>query len=314
MNNENTSSPYFGLVLGDGSAHIESASMPARWCANKPMLDDLLKSGNPNPDVIVSVIPNNRRDLEQRFLSKLGDLMIYIFFARAGKNLVSVFTLPETVNPKEYMGKSAYGGYEVDLVDTFSAIGDSKEEIIYGYHTEKAIEKKMVYVTHLIADVPEELFGNAPEWEKRWVNMMFETKPKDQCIYRKRRIFAYSIQPFLVLLFITMVSYARLTCIFGLYTLGLKGTKVKPLFHPFTQKTEDIWQGDIESCLNDGSYFNPKIFNVSVWPLMVFTPVIPMVVSVFFSLFLDNFVPIDSLWVVGIFFSFPLPFFLFGKR
>jgi hypothetical protein len=49
-------------------------------------------------------------------------------------------------------------------------------------------------------DVPSEIFANPPPaWEAAWVNLWFKNECIDQCHYRRRRMFAYSIQPLLSL-------------------------------------------------------------------------------------------------------------------
>ncbi|MBU4375002.1 hypothetical protein KKH38_00645 [Patescibacteria group bacterium] len=98
-------------------------------------------------------------------------------------------------------------------------------------------EKKEFAETKVI--VPKELFAKEyPAWERKWVEFMFSTASKNQCQYRKRRIVAYLIQPFLLL------CKFIVNCIITIFLLlcGIRDINFKPLSHLIEEETSKIWQ------------------------------------------------------------------------
>ena len=75
----------------------------------------------------------------------------------------------------------------------------------------------------------DEAFAPEPfAWEKEWVNHFFNNKSNDQCHFRRRRLFAYTIQP--VLMFLQM-QFRLLVTLMALL-IGSKNFSLKPLLHP----------------------------------------------------------------------------------
>ena len=89
--------------------------------------------------------------------------------------------------------------------------------------------------------VPEGHFAKEPaEWEKWWVNLWFESQPRNRCQFRKRRILAYFFQPVVVLPWLVFKVTAT-----ALYTLfwtffGLRNIEYSAIFHPFRYDFENL--------------------------------------------------------------------------
>jgi len=86
--------------------------------------------------------------------------------------------------------------------------------------------------------VPVEVFAKEPAaWEKAWVNLFFRSRPGDQCDFRKRRLFAYTIQPILG------VSRSLWFLLFGFVGLlfACKPSKFPwgGVLHPFRRSLEE---------------------------------------------------------------------------
>lgn len=83
--------------------------------------------------------------------------------------------------------------------------------------------------------VPREAFAPEPaEWEKKWVNHFFSKKPVDQCHFRRRRMFAYTVQPVLM----TLQILVRFVITLVALMIGFRNFSLKPLLHPMTYSME----------------------------------------------------------------------------
>ena len=95
----------------------------------------------------------------------------------------------------------------------------------------------------LSVDVPKEIFAAEPSaWEKSWVNHFFRNKVVDQCEFRRRRLFAYLVQPFLIG---GKALGTFMVLLIGLLT-GARSWSIKYLLHPLTYHPGDafgIWKG-----------------------------------------------------------------------
>lgn len=82
-----------------------------------------------------------------------------------------------------------------------------------------------------------------PEWEKKWVNLVVREilgESPDQCSYRERRIFAYTLQPFLVLGFVVVRSFIGLLIALWYGLFAIRGINLRPIFHPFSMTLGNI--------------------------------------------------------------------------
>lgn len=92
-------------------------------------------------------------------------------------------------------------------------------------------------------DVPKEFFAKeAPKWLSSWVNFSFKHPPVDQCDFRRRALFAFSIQPLLVVVFFVVVGTISFLCRL-IYTLtailvGRRYWGLRRLFLPLSERFE----------------------------------------------------------------------------
>jgi len=118
--------------------------------------------------------------------------------------------------------------------------------------------------THLDVEVPDGVFAPEPsDWEKAWCNWMIDSEADNQCNFRRRRLWAYTGQLFLVfpLLYIVRMV-AALWLLLSLYP----GVNIQPLLHPLTNGSSAVWD-------NVGRPFwgNSK-GSVPLFPFAVLTP------------------------------------------
>jgi len=231
------------LQLQIADANISSGSVAVSWCLDHELLKVLAEKGLHDPQVVVVVAPDNNyhTSKESRKVVPLKDLMTYIECRAAGKS--KIYGLISFRKPKEarehYLSRED-GAYRNNVLDydgeTYSSNLLGQEEY------EDRQNKTYKFLSQpLEIDVPKVVFApDPPKWEKPWVNHYFRQKVVDQCHYRRRRLFAYLVQPFIVLFFSIVKT---LILIAGLLT-GARAWSMKYL-HPLTyglKDTFEIWE------------------------------------------------------------------------
>lgn len=239
---------------------VEDSVIALRWCINKDVMDYIKKSDIKHPHVLIVVV-NIGKDSNQEMIRKLvpmTEMMTFIQFARAGINRVfAAIVYPSSSNPgyeeiksmkKKVLNKSG-SSYDFGVLD----YNDERWNFTYGSNI-SAIYSDSTDEEALVAsidfDVPAQLFAPEPaEWEKWWVNLMHEDKPIDQCHFRKRRLFAYTIQPILLLIInLVFLTFKYLTILFLVTVAVIRGifdfdwNEVKNnIIHPWSYNVRDIW-------------------------------------------------------------------------
>lgn len=234
------------LQIADGN--ISSGSVAVSWCLDHEVLKDLADQGLLDPQVVVVVAPTKNYHLskESRRVVPLKDLMTYIECRAAGNS--KIYGLISFRKPKEarehYLAKED-GAYRNNVLDYD---GEGYSSLLLGQEdNEDRTNGTYKYLSQpLEIEVPKAVFApEPPQWEKPWVNMFFRQKVVDQCNYRRRRLFAYLVQPWIIgfnLLIRTILL------VLGLLT-GARNWSLKYL-NPITyiwKDTWDIWE--------DGSIF-----------------------------------------------------------
>jgi hypothetical protein len=178
------------LELHIGDKDISSGSVPISWCVSKDTLDALAKEGVTDPMIVICIAPQGNRyhiKKETRYVLPLSDLMTYISFNTAGDNKVFAFISKKgkksATNSYLYKNDNQY----ISWMLNYSGEDYGGKDDLY--------DAKPIDVS-----VPDEMFAKTP-FDASWVNALYSDKVVDQCHYRRRRIFSYSIQPLLYLLF-----------------------------------------------------------------------------------------------------------------
>ena len=218
------------MKLVANSQKLGRAMIPLRWCLVPEEITFLREQRSENPHLFL-VIVNSKKEVDRQLIP-IGKMMTYLSFRHPGENTVFasiVWRAGGFRNLKSrYLGKDRSGNY-------FILHYDSDENTLVGTDG--------YGLSTITVNVSPEFFSPEPKpWEKWWVNLWFETKPKDQCQFKKRRFLAYSIQPIAVLLFILFITVFRLLA--ALWWLGVR-TRVPVNFgaivHPFRNQSIDVW-------------------------------------------------------------------------
>ena len=220
------------------STEIESGTIPISWCVSKDKLKELARHGVEDPQVILCVVPEEHYHptKEYRKVVPLKDLMTYVEFRHPGKNKiygVMSFKYKEGAR-NDYLSKTYRRGYDTDML---SVDGEDWKPAWRG-------------VTHkhsVSVDVPSDCFAPEPlAWEKAWVNHHFKLKCTDQCHFRKRRMFAYTVQPIMMVFnLVFRLLVLTLAVLVGARNLREWKRAFKPLTYEWTHLFEMFKGGTI---------------------------------------------------------------------
>lgn len=272
---------------------VSGGSAQVSWCVNQEILKELAAQRVKEPQLLIVVAPegdayDHRKEV--RKVVPLKDLMTYMEFRSAGKNKIwgVVSYLSKKEAKEKYLSKEN-GKFSTHVL---SQAGDNYSAWLT--YNEDPTHQKSNLSTPISVDVPAEIFAKEPAvWEKTWVNHYFRNKVVDQCEFRRRRLFAYLVQPLIILSLMLVTSVILLA---GLLT-GARSWSPKYLLHPLTYTPLDvgeIWnrgtifirhlKEDENGTVFRGGSITPWYFLRSFWSLL-FMPalVIPAILLACFG-------------------------------
>ncbi len=190
---------------------VNSSRIAIGWCISKELGEKILTSQKEANLLIIAHSENGSG--ETRKVVPLSDMLTYLDFKVPGKNkiLTKVFIGAKLSRLKDVFLTKDYSSYATD---------------VYGYdgkprdfeHLFPNPEHVNLPNAELEVIVPSEVFAKEPPaWEKKWVNRLFRSKAFDQCNFRRRRIFAYTIQP--ILFISAFIVHALFTTVLRLLTV-----------------------------------------------------------------------------------------------
>jgi len=231
------------LQLQIADPNVSTGSVAVSWCLDHEVLKELANQGLHDPQIVIVVAPTEKYHIskESRRVVPLKDLMTYIECRSAGPNKIyALISFREPKDAREHYLSKEDGAYRNNVLDYD---GESYSSRLIGQEDPDDIEAgNYKYLSEPLAiNVPKGVFApEPPKWEKAWVNLFFRSKTVDQCDYRRRRLFAYSIQ-LLIVGFNLLVR--SLILLLGLLT-GARDLSLKYL-NPITYRWKDtfeIWE------------------------------------------------------------------------
>ena len=234
---------FYSFQIKVANNDITSGTIPLTWCVDIETLNFLYEQKITDPQlVIITVSPSNKTN---RYVVALKDLIKYVEFTEPGIHKIwSFISFKSNQDACSVYLYKIHGKYGTDLLN----YNKTKWSRIFNYVPDSDDFKPTISAETIQVDVPIESFATEPpEWEKAWVNYHFDTPCYNQCQYRKRRIFAYTLQ---ILLF--LLDYIFRSILFSLaFVYGSKGLSFKYFLKPLTYNILDC----IEGLFYSGSYF-----------------------------------------------------------
>ncbi len=174
---------------------ISSGAISISWCLTKDLLNELKDAED--PCVVIISSPKTETyyyssKKEKRKVVRIKDLLAYIDFSSSGENYVFAFIKESFKDAKkEFLSRSG-SSWECELLDY-----EGKKLNSFRANNDRAC-------VPLVVNVPENLFAKPPsQWEQDWVYWLTpRDKAFDQCDFRRKRLFAYTLQiiPFIITL------------------------------------------------------------------------------------------------------------------
>jgi len=237
------------LRLVVNSPESSEPVIPVRWCLDQEAIRRLADMEAVEPQIVISIM-NDKREID-RVVAPLDQALAYVEFRNPGVNTLRAFIAwhekGQAWRLKDHfmVRNSRRGLIKRTLYWQHDNEFDPKQA---GMYTQRitwltGVNDNNEHVATLDVNVPKEFFAaEPPEWEKRWVNLWYQYQPVDQCDYRRRRIWAYTVKPFAALIYaagsiLVRAVVAAFTLLMGL-RLGSAGAVVRP----FTTDVRDVWE------------------------------------------------------------------------
>ncbi len=170
----------FQLVLNDGKAAIDSATIPMRWFFPKEIID------RQQTELLVVVQHESEygvNDRGERWRVPIIHGQMWLPFSRAGRHQILVFALAH--------GQHENHDYESYLHNRMTRLGPRAYDFYITYNEESRDNNLSGYIVgraSVEVEVPDGLFAKKPKgflgrllW--KWVNWGYGWEPSNECIY-----------------------------------------------------------------------------------------------------------------------------------
>ena len=196
------------------------AVIGVRWCISPEERSHIRSSGAKHPFLLLVVAARRNGYLseEERQLIPLENMMGVVSFKRPGLyRLLATVVWSEDDKVRglksRFLKKEERGNYEC-LVINHDGWG---KNVLYATK-DPAISAGFA---ELDVEVDPAFFAKKP-WDWRWLNFIIDTPPRNQCDARRRRIFAYFVQPFLLLFLGTLFYLINMIATTCLLLVGIR--------------------------------------------------------------------------------------------
>lgn len=275
---------------------IQDASVKIGWCLTKEIMRKLEKMRIDKLYVLLIWGKGAFCGLQKKIVP-YESFQTFITFNRPGRTLIRAFVFWKSKNeeseaakiflsdPGDLVGNCDNGEGGIFLFRDKVSIGFLYQELSDFEQVRKRDDCKMIF--DLFSDgievlVPEGVFAKKP-WDYGWLTLFLKKDLRDQCHARKLRPFAYTIQPFIFILYILFNFLARGAVIFFHLGCGRKGIRYSPLWRIFSEDVSEIGEDLEESVfyVKTGRVEGEEIKKFPLW-----FPLSPLVWLPFLVLFL----------------------------
>ncbi|MDP3697755.1 MAG: hypothetical protein Q8R55_07150 [Candidatus Taylorbacteria bacterium] len=228
------------------STNLHSPVAAVRWCVDKNTINKLKEWGVSKPFMLFVVARENDgefREVDQKVVP-LDQAMEYIDFHSPGKHRI-FGCLVWGSRTKQVLARyfRSYHNHNGVLVDSEG-----------NFHQPSSYSHSDLDYGSVDVVVPDGYFAKEPAaWEKWWVNLWYESKPVNQCHFRRRRLLAYSIQPLVVLGYVLCRTSLSLAHLIVLLLIGTRKIQYQAILHPFIYDRWDAAPDKLSSVFLENS-------------------------------------------------------------
>ena len=273
------------LVIGLEDQDVQSASVPLRWCLDKATLEKMAKGRIKNPLLLITVVPEKTHTSssdplrefdsrsETRYLVPIGQLMAFVNFRRSGKNRILSTVVwdwnGDRSKLRERFLSRDEGWYKKNVLNGSGGFSDQvhrdedRRDQFLSFPADLGLRKEDLMAEFDVI-VPEGLFAPAPPaWDRRWVNFLLNEPVEDQCAFRRRKIFAYTIQPIIVALWAIFSVLVR-GAIAAWYLLwGVRGVNFGAILRTWSVSLDDFRESTWKDSQSLNLSLNDSVLNRS---------------------------------------------------
>ncbi len=246
------------------NTNLHSPVAAVRWCVDKGTINKLKELRVDKPFLLFVICSENdgRFSYVDQKVVPLDQAMEFVEFRSSGRHRIfGCLVWGLSKDDLECYFRNYYGGSNLITPEN-----DFKKPHSYSYWE---LDYGSVDVV-----VPDGYFAKEPAaWEKWWVNLWYESKPVNQCHFRKRRLLAYSLQPPVVLGYVLCRTFLSLVHILVLLLCGIRKIQYQAILHPFIY---DRWDAAPDKL---GSIFLEDYSGVERHPVcFLFMPLVQLVI------------------------------------
>ena len=253
------------------NAEVADSVLRVDWCVGPEELEIIQREKILNPHVLLVVgqkyVDYHTRDGEaiekhfekSRYLVPMEAGTKFIEFQAPGKYEIHASIVGEAGLTVKQLRKRYFGSWET--LGILRETGDFQPF------------KPFLGKTKIEVNVGAEFFTPKPaDWEEKWVNLWFDSKAKNPCQFRKRRILAYSVQPLLVGLRLIATTVLRSLIIAILTVGGYRNIGYACVLHPW----RDSWNESHDRCIFGNSIFltnrsgYPRDEDIEAWRIIFY--------------------------------------------
>lgn len=232
------------------NAEVADSVMRVDWCVGPEELEIIQREKILSPHVLIVVgsayvayHTDEGEAIEEHFererhLVPMEAGTKFIEFQAPGKYEIHASIVGEAGLPVKKLRKRYFGEYQSNRI--LRRNGDFQPV------------KPFLGKTKIEVNVGTEFFTPKPAgWEEKWVNLWFDSKAKNPCQFRKRRILAYLVQSWLVGLWLIATTVLRSLIVAILTVAGYRKIGYACVMHPWRDSVLDT----IEPCDIGNSIF-----------------------------------------------------------
>ncbi len=226
-------------LLFDHTQAQSSAIIFLQWCVARPVIEYFRDNNIQDPFLFVQVFDPSGK--ETRHIFKLESPQEIIQFKSAGEHRIEATIIWGRTLKK--IKENLFN--QVTVQDEYKLV---PIEFLLGKKRPHGIGLKRFGRATFSIDVPKEFF--APEMSAReaaWVNFFFSTAARDSCSIRRRRLFAYTLQPLLVAWWALFQGTIRFCIAFFFGFLLAMRCDWRAILHPFEQSFSEVWNDKMDN-------------------------------------------------------------------